>query len=77
MNIVLWNLEQLDINEAQRDALLEVGAIYDPHTGDEFDPGEGVYYPEDEYTLDSIEELLKTWEGQIQWALDPIIGELK
>ena len=61
MNIVLWNLEQLDITDAQRDTLLEAGAIYDPNTGDEFDAGEGVYYPEDEWTLDTIESFI-SWQ---------------
>lgn len=60
MACVVWNLEQLDVTQEQVQKLLDIGAIYDPHTGDEFDPAEGVYYPEDDYTLDSIEVLLKT-----------------
>ena len=60
MKIIIWNLEQLDITASQSEHLLQLGAIYDPNTGDEFDPGEGVFYPEDGYSLASIEWILKT-----------------
>lgn len=55
---IIWNLEQLDVTENQVAYLLSENMIYDPHTGDEFDPGEGVYYPEDGVTLDEIETFL-------------------
>lgn len=55
---IIWNLEQLDVTENQVAYLLSENMIYDPRTGDEFDSGEGVYYPEDGVTLDEIETFL-------------------
>ena len=58
MACIVWNLEQLDITQEQADKLLKNEMIYDPRTGDEFDCGEGIYYPSDDYTLDDIKTFL-------------------
>jgi len=59
MKTIIFNLEELYATESQIDFLLKHGYVYDPHTGDEFDPGEGVYYPEENFSLSQIEEILK------------------
>lgn len=57
MRTILWNLEQLDVTQQQFDKLLEAGMIYDPDTPEY--PMYGIFYPEDNYTLDDLEEFLR------------------
>ena len=72
MNIVLWNLEQLDVTERQKNELLLHRVIYDPNCGDKYDAGEGIFYPEDGYTLDDIQLLINT--GMDNAPIDDIEG---
>jgi len=47
--IILWNGKQMQITTDQRDLLLDERYIYAPRTHDEYDVGEGIYYPDDDH----------------------------
>lgn len=61
MAIILWNLEQIDLNDAEATCLLAEDMIYNPSTPEY--PMTNTYYPEDDYTLEEIERRLEEYRG--------------
>ena len=55
---VQWDLEFIELNQTEATALMAEDMIYDPG---EAGPGGGVYYPEDDYTMDEIRERLEEY----------------
>ena len=54
MPIIVFELQSLVISQEQADKLMNDGLIRDANQGDDFDPGPGIYYPNDGTTVNMI-----------------------